>query len=320
MRKILTIATVTFKEMIRQPVYSLVLFVTAAVIYISPWFSLFTLLNSDKLVRDMGLASTLLASILLASFSASGLVFREIENKTALTILSKPIYRLQFLLGKYFGLLAGIFIAILQLTILLILTMRMGVPETARVVMDKSVIYTINTISVCSFIWSVFMNFFFEKPFTSTLIVTFFILLLFSFAGLCFIGPDLHVQSFGFRMELGLLRAGVLMFMAMAILTSISLVGSIKFNMLANMTFCLSIFFVSMTSDYFFGRFADQYAICRFVYHVIPNLQFFWVADAFLNHKTIPLMYMMATSVYASGCVICTIIISWILFKGREIA
>ncbi len=320
MRKIITILSVTFKEMIRQPAYSIILYLSALMIYISPWFSMFTLLNSTKLVRDMGLASVLMASILIASFSASGLVFREIENKTALTILSKPIYRIQFLIGKYLGLLAGIFLAVLQLTIFLILTMRMGVPESLHVILDKSVIYGINGIFVSSIIVAALLNYFFRKTFTSSLVITLFSLLIIVFSILCFVDSQLHAQPFAQNMDLRLFKAGLLIFMGMSIITSIALLGSIRFNMVANLIFCLAVFFITMTSDYFFGRSAGGNILSHGLYLIVPNLQFFWVADAFLNNKTIPLNYMLLTVLYTVNCVVCILTLSWILFKDREIA
>ncbi|RJP58318.1 MAG: hypothetical protein C4541_08360 [Candidatus Auribacter fodinae] len=319
-RKVSTIAAVTFKEMIRHPIFSIVLFLGSIIIYASPWFSMFTLLNSSKLVRDMGLASILLSAIFIAAFSASGLVFREIENKTAVTILSKPVFRIEFILGKYLGLISGILLAVFQLTLVVILTMRIGVPDTASVVMDKPVLYTVNTLFFVSMGWSVMMNYFFEKPFTSTLVITFVTLLTAGFFMLCVISPEWSVQPFGKYFDFALFRAGVLIFFAMAILTSLALLGSIKFNMLANLMFVLSIFFVSMTSDYFFGRFAETNAFARVLYHLMPNLQFFWVADAFLNNQTIPSSYVVITGLYCLCCVSAALIISIITFKGREIA
>lgn len=320
MSKIITIAAVTFKEMIRHPIYCIVLFLGCLAIYVSPWFSMFTLLNSAKLVRDMGLASVLLAAIFIAAFSASGLVYREIENKTAVTILSKPVFRIEFILGKYFGLLTGIAIAVLQMTLILILTMRVGVPDTARVVMDKPVLFSINTIFIFSLIWAALLNYFFEKPFTSTLVITFLMLLVAGFVLLCVIGPDWKPQPFGQYMELELFRAGILILLALSILTSLALLGSIWFNMLANLMFVLSVFFISMTADYFFGRFAEVNLIARYVYWLIPNLQFFWVADAFLYNRTIPTSYVMVCAGYALTCVAAALTVSLITFKAREVA
>ena len=320
MTKIATIAQLTFKEMIRQPIFVIVLLCGSILIYVSPWFSMFTLLNSEKLVRDMGFASILLTGILLAAFCASGLMFREIENKTAVTILSKPIYRFQFLAGKYAGLLTGMAIACFQLSIVLILTLRLGTLETVRDSIDKPVMYILHTVAVVCFLWALMMNYFFEKPFTSTLVITFFILITTGFGVLCFIDRNWHIQPFAHNMELSIFNGTMLLFWALAIICAIALAGSIRLNMLANLIFCLAFFFISMTSDYFFGRLADSNSLCLILYHIIPNLQFFWVTDAYMMQKTIPASYVTLTTLYSMVTIGILFGLSWVSFKEREIA
>ncbi|MCD6460494.1 hypothetical protein J7L67_07510 [bacterium] len=320
MRKIFTLAIVSFKEIIRQPIYIIVLLIAMAMLYASPWFSMFTLLNSSKLVRDMGLATILLSVLFISAFSASGLIFKEIENKTAVTVLSKPVFRFQFLIGKYIGLLFGISLAVIQLTLFLILIMRIGVPETAQFTLDKPVVYSLEFIFVFSLLWAAVMNYFFDKPFTSSLVIAFFYFLLLVFFTVSFINPDFQPQNFGAGMELGLFKAGILIFLSMSILGSIAIIGSIRFNMISNLVFCIAIFFTGMTADYFFGRFADSNIVCKIIYSIIPNLQFFWTADAFLTNNTIPSSYIVLTSLYTVIYIPTALVFGWFLFTEREIS
>lgn len=320
MRKILTITQVTFKEMIRQPIFGVVLFLSSVLIYISPFFSMFTLLNSVKLVRDMGLATILLSDILIAAFCASGLVFRELENKTSLTVLSKPVSRFEFILGKFLGLGCGTMLAVMQMTLVLILTLRMGVLDTAADILDKPVLYFLNSILPASFLWAALLNYFFEKPFTSSLVITFFVLLALSFLAISVISPDFHLQSFAVGMELRLFKAGILIFLALNIVNAVALLGSIRLNMLANMLLCLSFFFMSMTVDYFFGKLAAENFFMRFLYLIMPNLQFFWIADAFLNNKIVSFYYMGVTFAYSIVCIVFVLILSWFSFSEKEVA
>jgi len=319
MRRILTITQVTFKEMIRQPIFGVVLFLSSVLIYISPFFSMFTLLNSVKLVRDMGLATILLANILIAAFCASGLVFRELENKTSIMVLSKPVSRIEFILGKFFGLGCGTLLAGAQLTVVLILTLRMGVLDTAADILDKPAVYSLNSIFLLSLVWAAVMNYFFEKPFTSSMVITFFLLLAVSFFLISFLNSEFHLQPFGTGMELRLFRAGALIFMAVNVVNAVAILGSIRLNMLANMLLCLLFFFVSMTADYFFGRFADANAVINFLYMVIPNLQFFWIADVFLNNKNISFYYMGVTFAYSITSILFVLILSWFSFSEKEV-
>ncbi len=103
LRRIGAIASLTATEGLRQPSFFLLLFVTAALIGLSPQFSFFHLGEEAKMVTDLGLSTILTFSTLLALLTASSTVTDEIEGRTALTMLSKPLRREEFLLGKYVG-------------------------------------------------------------------------------------------------------------------------------------------------------------------------------------------------------------------------
>jgi len=99
------VAINTYREAIRDKVlYNLLIF---ALILIGGSILLATLTISEqnKIIVDFGLASMNLFGVLMAIFLGIGLVSKEIEKKTLYTVLSKPIGRTEFLLGKYAGLL-----------------------------------------------------------------------------------------------------------------------------------------------------------------------------------------------------------------------
>ena len=112
--KIRAIAANTFKEAIRDRILYLLLFFAVVVIFFSRILSLLTVGDKVKVVKDVGLASISLFGALMAILIGTGLVYKEIDKKTIYTLLSKPIHRFQFLLGKFLGL-------ILTLSIMLFL-------------------------------------------------------------------------------------------------------------------------------------------------------------------------------------------------------
>src|SRR5439155_20511807 len=57
-----------------------------------------------KIVKDLGLAGISLFSVLIAILVGTNIVYQEIDRRTIYTILSKPVYRYEFVLGKYLGL------------------------------------------------------------------------------------------------------------------------------------------------------------------------------------------------------------------------
>ncbi len=102
--RIKAIALNTFKEAIRDRILYLLLFFAAAAIIFSRLLALLTVGDRVKIIKDVGLASLSLFGALMAILIGTGLVYKEIDKKTIFTVISKPIYRWQFLLGKFFGL------------------------------------------------------------------------------------------------------------------------------------------------------------------------------------------------------------------------
>jgi len=95
----LTIAINAFMELIRQPVFLLLL--TASVLFeiflAVPYYFAFG--DEPKLVQNSALAVMLLSGLFGAVLSASASLAREIRTGTALAVLSKPVGRAQFLLA-----------------------------------------------------------------------------------------------------------------------------------------------------------------------------------------------------------------------------
>ncbi|WP_447979516.1 ABC transporter permease [Candidatus Nitrospira bockiana] len=104
MRRVLSIGLNTFRENLREKLlYNLLVF-ALLMIGSSILLSRLTLGDANRLILDLGLASINLFGVLIAIFVGIGLVSKEIDKKTIFTIISKPVPRYQFLLGKYLGL------------------------------------------------------------------------------------------------------------------------------------------------------------------------------------------------------------------------
>ncbi len=104
MSKIWVIASNTFREAIRDRILYLLLVFALALMASAQILSLLTVGSEEKIIKDLGLASISLFGVLTAIFIGVSLVSKEIERRTIYTIVSKPIHRYQFILGKYFGL------------------------------------------------------------------------------------------------------------------------------------------------------------------------------------------------------------------------
>jgi len=116
--KIRAIAANTFREAIRDRILYLLLFFAAASIIFSRILALLTVGDRVKIIKDVGLASLSLFGALMAILMGTGLVYKEIEKKTIYSILSKPIHRYQFLLGKYLGLVLTLFVMLTLMSVI----------------------------------------------------------------------------------------------------------------------------------------------------------------------------------------------------------
>jgi ABC-type transport system involved in multi-copper enzyme maturation permease subunit len=106
--KALTIAFATAKEAIRQPAFFVLAFIAGSSLVCSIFVSYFTFGEDIKMYKDTGLTTISFAGLLLALLTASSTVAEEIEGKTAITLLSKPINRRQFIVGKFLGIELGV--------------------------------------------------------------------------------------------------------------------------------------------------------------------------------------------------------------------
>lgn len=127
--KVLSIALNTFRENLRDKLlYNLLIF---ALLMIGSSLVLMrlTLGEFHRLLLDIGLGSVNIFSVLIAIFVGIGLVNKEIDKKTIYTIVSKPVARFEFLLGKFFGLTLTLLVNILIMTAgLLAVLMAQSVP------------------------------------------------------------------------------------------------------------------------------------------------------------------------------------------------
>jgi ABC-type transport system involved in multi-copper enzyme maturation permease subunit len=103
--RMIAIARATAKEAIAQPLFFIVLLLGIFLLVISTIVPYNTFGEDIKIYKDSGLTLIMLLSVGFALWTASLSIAEEIEGRTALTVLSKPIARWQFILGKFFGIL-----------------------------------------------------------------------------------------------------------------------------------------------------------------------------------------------------------------------
>ncbi len=117
------LAVATYQDIVRRPIYYIILLVLAAMIFLSQYVTLFSFYQEMNLVREMGMATITFFGFLLTIILSGIIVTNELEDRTAVTLLSKPISRSAFLVGKFFGLILAILPGVVILAGVLFVTL-----------------------------------------------------------------------------------------------------------------------------------------------------------------------------------------------------
>ncbi|MED5262455.1 MAG: ABC transporter permease [Myxococcota bacterium] len=118
--RVAALATNTVRQAVRSRLLYTLLFFGLVLIATSVGVSSLSYVESERIVQDVGLAAIRLFGVGIAIFVGVGLIHDEIERRTIYTMLSKPLSRSEFIVGKYMGLLLTVWaqLAIMSLAFL----------------------------------------------------------------------------------------------------------------------------------------------------------------------------------------------------------
>jgi ABC-2 type transport system permease protein len=252
MRQFVTIATNAFMELVRQPVF-LLLMTGSAVFEIAlatPYYFAFG--DEPKLVKNSTLAVMLLAGLLGAVLSASASLAREIRGGTALAVLSKPVGRAQFLLAKYVGLMVALALLTYVNLIAALLASRMAFDAYGST--DLFAIGVFALALVVAYLLGGFSNFFLRRPFVSDAVLCLVLMWTIAFVVINFYTQAGKPQEFAKGVDWRMIPAAVLILFALWILAGLALACSTRLDMIATLAVCSAFFLIGLMSDYLFGR------------------------------------------------------------------
>ncbi len=122
MKKVFVIAVTTLREMIRERLFLIVVFIAIVLFGISLLLGALSFSEQQRILANLGFTAIEVASVGISLFAGAFLISKEIERQTLLLVLARPISRDQFLMGKVSGVLALNTLLILSLgTVLYIL-------------------------------------------------------------------------------------------------------------------------------------------------------------------------------------------------------
>lgn len=317
LQQLFAIGRNTFTESIRQPIFTVLILAGGLALILNPMLAAYSMEHGrgdNKMLIDLGLSTVFLVGLLLAAFTATGVLSQEIENKTVLTVVSKPVPRWLFVVGKFLGVAAAISVAYYVLSIGLLLSIRHEVMSTASDRLDGPVLlFGLGSVAI-ALLLAAAGNYFFRWVFTSTFVGTLAITL--SLGGLLvtMLGKGFVFQSpltdfTKYDGEMTEVLLGLIMVQeAVWILTAVAIACSTRLGQVMTLLICVGMFLLGLISNSFNALAVRQlkvpaqdgffdtlsaifqadaslgmkllFAAIRTFYILIPNLQFLWPADA----------------------------------------
>ncbi len=129
--RVITIAHNVFRETVREQVLYLLLLYGGIMVAAFALLPQFTGLAERDLIPDVGTAAIEIVSLVVVAFVGANLINREIDRRTILPLIAKPVGRVDFLLGKLLGLWAVLVVLITVMTgglLLLLAGVRVFLP------------------------------------------------------------------------------------------------------------------------------------------------------------------------------------------------
>lgn len=328
--QLLAIARVTFSESIRQPVVAVVALAGVILLILANPLTTFTLEDDQRMLIEVGMSTIFLAGLLLSALLATGVLTREIENRTVLTVVSKPVERPVLLLGKYLGVLAAILISYAFLACVFMLVVRHGVMPTVATPYQAPVLLFGIGAGLVALAFAIFTNFFYGWSFGATFVSVGAPLLLLAFLATAPFKHDFSMlplnpppsevpgytpdalAPFVLRnLNLELWKAIGFAGLALAVLTSIAVAISTRLGLVLTLIATIGVFVLGLLSDWIFARrivvlekaiaSADashwwdfdhlSWGLFKSLQAITPNFQLFWLVDAVNQKKPIVLMH-----------------------------
>ena len=292
LQRIRIVARATFKEAIRQPVFILMVVISLAILVLNTFVPFFSLGEDVKMLKDCGLATILISSLLLAVWTASTGISAEIEGKTTMTLLSKPLNRRQFIIGKFVGIVQAILLLMIPLALCFLALIYYKVGYDARESSQKVPDF---------FIWT-------DQLFSMTL-------------------PFEIISPVPERWNptISVVPGIMLMFLEAVVLTSISVAIATRAPMVVNIVTCLTVYIVGHLAPLLVKVSTDNAMleivqfIAQLISIVLPSLEMFNASAAIATDKTVPADYVGWAALYCVIYSTAAILLAFVLFEDRDL-
>jgi len=288
MLTIRTLAAATYGDITRRPLYYILLFTFAFGIFGSQFLTLFSFYQEVNMVREMGMATITFWGFIVLVVTSGLVVTQELEDRTAVTLLSKPLTRSEFLLGKFAGLVLSLVPGMIVLSGVLFLTLwMMAAPRLP--IHDRDLVLGVQAGS---------------SPFATVWRVTW--------------------EQFVVKQSGVVLEGAFLSFLQTSILAAVAVSFSAFFPTVVSVAATTLVFILGNVSSYMLASVESMNvgvlsSLGRAASYLVPNLGYFNLQMYFSEGKIISVRYLGLSFAYTALYVIAVFLVSCSLFQKREV-
>ncbi len=321
MFSIYQLARNTLKESLREPIYFLMLATALVMIGLFPTLAMFVFRKQIRLVVDSSMATTLLFGLFISVLCAGHTISREMKNGTVLLLLSKPVTRFSFILSKILGILTAVSIFVFLCSCATVTSVLIAKDQFQ---LDNTAMAWYFGVIFAAALYGGARNFFSQASFSANAIGG-------MLAGLPMLTAILYLMRVSALGEHGydpeefmsisqLAPALLLLFPAVWTMGSIAVALATRLEFVSNLLICLALFLTGLVSQYLASQWFGEGFTSSFLRALLPNWQYFWMADALANLQKIPLSYLLWSLLYVFIYIAIWGIWALYLFQDRELA
>ena len=239
------------------------------------------------------------------------------RNGTVLLLMSKPVSRWSFILGKILGITAAVTLFALLCNLGCVISVFVAVDQFRY---EKGIYYGFLGVIAVGVICGLAANFMRGSSFTE--ICTYALTVLMAIFTLSLLRWGKAPQGVVIP---DLLKALVLVNFACIAMATLAAVAATRLDVVPNMCVCSAIFFMGLLSSWLFRQFENTKSellkqLLTILYSIFPNWQFFWMVDAIAMKRRIPGSYVGMAALYMGLFVAIAAMWAVVLFQEKEIA
>lgn len=304
MFRILSISQVTILEVVRQPLGLMLNLLISILMLFAPAYTSFNLGNGAELLRSNLLSTFLAGGLLFVSLISTNIVQQEINSKTILSLLSRPISLPAIYFGKVLGLIGALVIFFMVISSVAWMSSVIGTPDTASTVLNYTplmvLIPSLISLSLAAVICNYLLGYnivsfiqlgwFYATP---VIVVSIFFLT----QALDWPMPEEHiVEEF--------IKSAILIFFLLSVITSFSVSFGTFTPPIVNLLFCMGFLMLGLLAPALRKHFREDNVVIATIVQMLPDFHAFWMADMINLERRIPIELLMACSFYAMGMIL----------------